>query len=126
MLNVAKCFVDPSIFPKILVLHFVMITDSVVFLRKTKLLQQVKVFPNLTSMVNSEPAPQHEIRQHTMPFYPPPTGMTLKLPYILNWSCSELGLPPHPLHQTTRWLLLLVCTNNPICCGNKTIYKEVG
>lgn len=76
--------------------------------------------PNLTCMVNSEPAPRHEISQH------PPPGMTLKLPSILNWSCSELGLPPHPLHQTTRWLLLLMCTNNPICCGNKTIYKEVG
>lgn len=49
--------------------------------------------------------------------------MTLRLPYILKWSCSELGLSLHPLHQTTLLLFLLVYTNNPICCGNKAIYK---
>lgn len=103
-----------------------MSTESVIFLERTKLLEQVKVFPNVTSMMNSEPAPPEESCQHTMLFYLHPPGMTLKLPYILNWSCSELGLPPHPLHQTTRWFLLLMCTNNPICCGNKAIYKEVG
>lgn len=35
-------------------------------------------------------------------------------------------ISPHPLEQTSLWLFLLVCTNNPICCGNRAIYKEVG
>lgn len=79
-------------------------------------------------MANSEPAPRHEIRQHTKPFYLHPTGMTLKLPYILKWSCSELGLPPHPLQLdhplvTSSYVHKHICA---ICCGNKTIYKEVG
>lgn len=76
-------------------------------------------------MVNSEPALPHEIGQHAMPFYLQPSSMTSRLPYILNWSRSELGLALHPLHQTTLWLFLLMCTNNPICCGNKAIYKGV-
>lgn len=71
----------------------------------------------------SNPAPPHETCQRTMPFYLQATGMTLRLPYILNWSCSELGLSLHPL-DITLWLFLLMCANNPIC-DNKAIYKGV-
>lgn len=71
----------------------------------------------------SNPAPPHETCQRTMPFYLQATGMTLRLPYILSWSCSELGLSLHPL-DITLWLFLLMCTNNPIC-DNKAIYKGV-
>lgn len=55
-----------------------------------------------------------------MPFYLQPTGMTLRLPYILKWSCSELGLSLHPLQQTTLWLFL----HKQPCCGNRAIDKE--
>lgn len=69
----------------------------------------------LTSMMISHPTtPPHETCQRAMPFYLGATGMTLRLPYILKWSRSELGLSLHPLEQTTLWLFLLMCTNNLI------------
>lgn len=64
--------------------------------------------------MNSNPAPWNLSACHASA--PQPTSMTLSLPYILNWSCSELGLSLHPLHQTTLWLFLLMYTNIPICC----------
>lgn len=49
-----------------------------------------------------------------MPFYLGATAAASRLPHILKWSCSELGLSQPPPAQTTLWLfLLLPRTNKP-------------